>query len=427
MVRWGWLAALLLCVAAQAGERDASDNGGTAASDVSVAASTNACSHAYTAPIADTALPASSLTRPQGRVTDLTGALSEACKADLTARLAALEQQTGDQLAVLLVPGSGSDTIEQYATKIFEQWKLGHKQVDNGILLVAALHDHHVRIEVGYGLESTIPDVVAGRIIHELVVPAFREQNYESGISAAVDELTQKLGGRVSSNAPSDAATPPQPDEATRATPSIAPSPPPEDHAGRPLFWCTFALLNVAFGAVAAWRKMTWGYRLGGSYVVTALAALFFASPGILGPGLQGAGGTLLLPALLLPAIFSWPLVGLGHGLFVSKKVRQYTGVSFGALCVSVLVGCAMGYSFVGVLLVMTLFVTVTALIVAWLEATMRFARGGSHTDSSTGTSFGTGWISSSDSDTSSSSSSGSDWSGGDGGSSGGGGASDSW
>jgi uncharacterized protein len=415
MVRWGWLAALLICVAAHAGEND---GGADVASDAAATASAAACSHASTTPIAATVLPAASIPHPQDRVTDLTGALSEACKADLTQRLATLEQQTGAQLAVLLVPSTGDDTIEQYARKIFEEWKLGQREVNNGVLLVAALHDHRVRIEVGYGLEGAITDATAGRIIRERVVPAFRDGNYEGGISAAVDELVQRLGASASSDASDNAS-------ATKAVaPDYLTEPPPRYPGAGPLFWIALALLNVGFGAIAAWRRIEWGYGLGGSYVVTALAGLFFGSSAFLDPMLRGSGGTLILPALMLPAIFSWPLFALGRGLFNSKRTRQYTVTSFGLLCVSLIAGCAMGYRFVNVLVVASLIVTALTVAWMWIEAALSAPRRQRSLDSSA--SYGAGWISNSDSSSFDSSSSDGGWSGG-GGDSGGGGASGSW
>jgi uncharacterized protein len=272
MIRLGWLAALLICVAAHAGVNDGANGAGSgvgnsAASDDAASvvanseANSDACTQADTAPLAATVLSADSIPHPKGRVTDLTGALSDVCKADLTRRLAALEQQTGDQLAVLLVPSTGDVSIEQYATQIFEQWKLGQKKTDNGILLVAALHDHHVRIEVGYGLEGTIPDVIAGRIIRERIVPAFRENNFEAGISAAVDSLTQRLTDPEQTGASTPDATADEsaasPDASTadsasaasmRTPPMLAP---PTRYDG-PLLWLGLAFVNLLLGVIGS-------------------------------------------------------------------------------------------------------------------------------------------------------------------------------
>lgn len=123
------------------------------------------------------------------RVTDLTQTLDANQRAQLESQLATLEQRKGAQLAVLLIPTTGEDSIEDYAVRAFEQWKLGRKGVDDGVLLVVAKNDRTLRIEVGYGLEGTITDVQAGRIIREQIVPHFKTGDFASGIQAGVDSL----------------------------------------------------------------------------------------------------------------------------------------------------------------------------------------------------------------------------------------------
>ncbi|HET6492660.1 MAG TPA: TPM domain-containing protein, partial [Burkholderiales bacterium] len=105
------------------------------------------------------------------RVTDLTGTLSAAQRTALEERLAAFEAKKGSQVAVLLVPTTQPETIEQYAIRVAEQWKLGRKGVDDGVLLLVAMQDRTVRIEVGYGLEGALPDATAKRIVEEYIVP----------------------------------------------------------------------------------------------------------------------------------------------------------------------------------------------------------------------------------------------------------------
>ncbi|MFJ3052212.1 TPM domain-containing protein [Pseudomonas nitroreducens] len=123
------------------------------------------------------------------RVTDLTQTLDAGQRAQLESQLAGLEQRKGAQIAVLLVPTIGEDSIEDYAVRAFEQWKLGRKGVDDGVLLVVAKNDRTLRIEVGYGLEGTITDVQAGRIIREQIVPFFQKGDFAGGIQAGVDSL----------------------------------------------------------------------------------------------------------------------------------------------------------------------------------------------------------------------------------------------
>ncbi|WP_152226830.1 YgcG family protein [Pseudomonas sp. SCB32] len=123
------------------------------------------------------------------RVTDLTQTLDAGQRAQLESQLAGLEQRKGAQIAVLLIPTTGEDSIEDYAVRAFEQWKLGRKGVDDGVLLVVAKNDHALRIEVGYGLEGTITDVQAGRIIRDAIVPHFKTGDFAGGIQAGVDSL----------------------------------------------------------------------------------------------------------------------------------------------------------------------------------------------------------------------------------------------
>ncbi len=128
-------------------------------------------------------------------VTDLTGHLSADCIASISDRLRSLEDEKGAQVRVLLVGSTGDESIEAYANRVFHTWKLGRKGVDDGVLLVAALHDHHDRIEVGYGLEGRIPDAVAGDLLRTDVQPHFAAGDYGAGVSDAVDDLAHLIRG----------------------------------------------------------------------------------------------------------------------------------------------------------------------------------------------------------------------------------------
>lgn len=129
------------------------------------------------------------------RVTDLTATLSAAERQALEQKLAALESAKGSQLAVLIVPTTEPEGIEQYAIRVAEAWKLGRKGVDDGVLLLVAKEDRAVRIEVGYGLEGVIPDAVAKRIVEERIIPRFRAGDYNGGIHAGVDALIDLISG----------------------------------------------------------------------------------------------------------------------------------------------------------------------------------------------------------------------------------------
>jgi uncharacterized protein len=130
-------------------------------------------------------------------VTDLTGTLGSDWVVSMQQRLLALQQRKGSQVAILMVPGTGEDSIEQFATRVFEQWRLGRQGVDDGVLVLVAKNDRTMRIEVGYGLEGAIPDVVAGRIIRETMVPAFRTGDFAGGIEGAVNVLERLIDGET--------------------------------------------------------------------------------------------------------------------------------------------------------------------------------------------------------------------------------------
>lgn len=129
------------------------------------------------------------------RVTDLTGTLTAEQKSTLEARLHALETQKGSQLAVLLVPTTQPETIEQYSIRVVDQWKLGRKKVDDGVLLLIAKDDRKLRIEVGYGLEGALPDVIAKRIIAEDITPHFKQGDFYGGIVAGITRIDAVIQG----------------------------------------------------------------------------------------------------------------------------------------------------------------------------------------------------------------------------------------
>lgn len=128
-------------------------------------------------------------------VTDLAGVLEPGQRAALEQTLAEFEARHGAQIAVLTVPTTAPETIEQYSIRVVEQWKLGRKNIDDGVLLLVALQDRALRIEVGYGLEGAIPDAVAKRVIAEIIVPYFKSDDYAGGIVAGVRQLMRLIEG----------------------------------------------------------------------------------------------------------------------------------------------------------------------------------------------------------------------------------------
>src|SRR5271170_618712 len=129
------------------------------------------------------------------RVTDLTGTLSGAAVARIEAKLKDLEAKKGSQLAVLIVPTTQPEEIEQYGIRVAEAWKLGRKGVDDGAILIVAKNDRRVRIEVGYGLEGALPDAIASRIIAETVTPHFKLGDFDGGVEAGVDQMISVVNG----------------------------------------------------------------------------------------------------------------------------------------------------------------------------------------------------------------------------------------
>ncbi|MGI8896387.1 MAG: TPM domain-containing protein [Casimicrobiaceae bacterium] len=123
------------------------------------------------------------------RVTDLAATLTPPERQALEDKLAAWEQATGNQLVVLSVPSTKPEPIEAYSIRVAEAWKIGRKGNDNGALFLIAKDDKKMRIEVGYGLEGSLTDATARRIIAETVAPYFRQTQFAAGINAGVDQI----------------------------------------------------------------------------------------------------------------------------------------------------------------------------------------------------------------------------------------------
>ncbi len=131
----------------------------------------------------------------RGHVTDQTDTLTPAQQAELEQTLRAFEARKGSQLAVLIVPTTAPETIEQYSLRVAEQWKLGRKQVDDGAILLVARDDRTLRIEVGYGLEGALNDATSKRIISDIIVPRFRQGDFAGGLAAGVAQMIRVIDG----------------------------------------------------------------------------------------------------------------------------------------------------------------------------------------------------------------------------------------
>jgi uncharacterized protein len=133
----------------------------------------------------------------RGRVVDNASLLSSAARERVRVALKAHEDKTGNQLVVLTVPDLENDSIELYAVRVFNEWKLGEKGKDNGVLLVIAAKQGKARIEVGYGLEGSLPDVVAFRVIHNVMGPHLKVGHFDEGVEEGVATIVSQLEGNA--------------------------------------------------------------------------------------------------------------------------------------------------------------------------------------------------------------------------------------
>jgi uncharacterized protein len=148
----------------------------------------------------------------RGRVNDYVGVMSQEQVRSLEAQLAQFEEETGHQVAVLTIPTLDGEDIEGFSIRVAENWKIGKKGFDNGVILVVAVKDRRLRLEVGYGLEGVLPDAIAKQITSNYIVPRFRSQDYAGGIIAGIDAVlrvikkeplpqsTRKTGGKQGSD-----------------------------------------------------------------------------------------------------------------------------------------------------------------------------------------------------------------------------------
>ncbi|MCY6383215.1 TPM domain-containing protein [Hoeflea prorocentri] len=142
-----------------------------------------------------TAVRAQDIPPLTGRVVDSAGILPANVRDSLVAKLAAFEQKSSDQVVVATIDTTGEWTIEHYANLMFRRWGLGQAEENNGVLLLVAVSDRQLRIEVGYGLEGTLTDVLSKLIIDDVIVPEFREGDFPGGIEAGVDSIIDVLEG----------------------------------------------------------------------------------------------------------------------------------------------------------------------------------------------------------------------------------------
>lgn len=130
-----------------------------------------------------------------GRVVDQTGTLSSGDVASLNETIRNFEARKGSQVAVLIVPTTDGEAIEQFSLRVAETWKIGRKKIDDGAVLVIAKNDRHLRIEVGYGLEGALTDVTTKRLIDEEITPKFKTGDFDGGVSAGINRMIRLIDG----------------------------------------------------------------------------------------------------------------------------------------------------------------------------------------------------------------------------------------
>lgn len=231
-------------------------------------------------------------------VTDLTGTLTRDEAAALERKLRAFEERKGSQFAVLILPTTAPESVEEYSIRVAEQWQVGRKRIDDGVIMVMAKEDRAVRIEVGTGLEGALPDVIANRIADQAMVPLFRAGRYAAGLDAGVDRVIAVLDGE------------PLPEPARRTRSSQRSS----DGIGSALP----LLLMLVFVGSGIVRRLFGG--LGGASIMGGIAGFLIWT--ITGFVLFGIGAALIA--------FLFTLMGGGGGGWSSGRRGGWGGGGFG-------------------------------------------------------------------------------------------------
>ncbi len=222
----------------------------------------------------------------RAHVNDLAGVLPAERAQRLEQMLTQFETETSHQIAVLTVPTTDGEPIESFALRVAEAWKLGRKGADNGILLIVATQDRRARIEVGYGLEGVVPDIVGKRVIEDVMAPRFRANDMPGGIDAAADALMRAARGeQIAFSRPSSRDT-----DSQRTDPmglvlfaSIIAS----------MLWGSFRggkqrPITALLGGATAGGFVFFALKIAGWAALAFVLATLF---GFLGPAMQGAGG----------------------------------------------------------------------------------------------------------------------------------------
>lgn len=230
------------------------------------------------------AIPADDLLKslhPMGDVNDFAGVLSQSDRTAIETRCRQLRERTGAQLAVVVLPSMQGGQLEDFTNKLFAQWGVGQKGKNNGVMLLVAMKERQSRIEVGYGLEPIIPDVLAGRILDHQLRPAFREAHYGQGLKSAVNKLCEL----IERGEPANRAALNDPQGMTLG-----------GKIGATLFLCLFVVIGTGI-AVAGWTNrvvvlLLFGLAFGGFAFIFGCAAAWPIGPIVHVPvaGLTGYG-----------------------------------------------------------------------------------------------------------------------------------------
>lgn len=224
-----------------------------------------------------------------GRVNDYAKLLSPEVTTSLEQKLAAFEREQSTQIVVLTVPSLQGDNIEQFAIRVVEQWKIGQKDKDNGVLLVLAQAERKVRIEVGMGLQGVLPDITAGQIIHNVMRPLLKSGNYDQAISAGTDAIMSATKGEFKAS----------PQDMDR-----------KDHKKSSSSLTIFLLAAVAATILGTFSRFLGG--LAGAAGLPLAAYITFPGIGLVMLLILAAAG--FAGGLLLSALFASTLGGGGSG-----------------------------------------------------------------------------------------------------------------
>lgn len=133
--------------------------------------------------------------QPDGYVTDQVGILSPQTKAELENSLRNFENETSDQIVVAIFQNLEGESLEDFSIRLAEKWKIGQKGKDNGVILLIFTENHKLRIEVGYGLEGVLPDILAEQIIRNKITPSFRQGDFNTGVLQGIEAIKQSIVG----------------------------------------------------------------------------------------------------------------------------------------------------------------------------------------------------------------------------------------